>query len=206
VGIAERRERDREGIRRKILDAARHLFAEEGYARVTMRRIAQAIEYSVTTIYHHFKDKDDLVLALCHEDFGQLLGALRTAHLPVDPVERIRALGRAYTRFALAHPNHYRFMFMTPVTKPHPEGQPQMPGDLAFNLLREAVDAAQAAGRFRPGDPQAAAQVLWSAVHGVSALLITLPAPLWPNGPAAPDLVEQVIDVTTRGLMAEPAA
>ena len=76
MGITERREREREEVRKKILDAARELFEREGYDNVTMRRIADAIEYSPTTIYLHFEDKDDLVRALCHEDFGRLLEAL----------------------------------------------------------------------------------------------------------------------------------
>ena len=63
MGITERREREREEVRRKILDAARDLFATEGYENVTMRKIAEAIEYSPTAIYGHFEDKDDLVQA-----------------------------------------------------------------------------------------------------------------------------------------------
>jgi len=49
-----------------------------------------------------------------------------------------------------------------------------------------------------------AAQVMWMGVHGVAAALITLPAPHWPHGPAASDLVDQVIDNGLRGLMADP--
>ena len=115
MGITERREREKEEIRHKILDAARELFATEGYEKVTMRRIAEAIEYSPTTIYLHFEDKDDLVRALCHADFGRLLEAMQLAPASADPIEAIRQLGRAYCAFALQYPNHYRFMFMTPV-------------------------------------------------------------------------------------------
>ena len=117
MGITERREREKEGIRKKILDAARELFATEGYERVTMRKVADAIEYSPTTIYHHFEDKDDLVRALCVADFAQLLDAMQKAPAPADPVEAIRQLGRAYVAFAVQNPNQYRFMFMTPVAK-----------------------------------------------------------------------------------------
>ncbi len=87
MGISERRERERHEVRRKILDAARELFMIEGYERVTMRRIADAIEYSPTTIYHHFEDKDDLVNALCHEEFAQLLSALDLRDRAGDPVQ-----------------------------------------------------------------------------------------------------------------------
>jgi AcrR family transcriptional regulator len=203
MGITERREREKEEIRQKILDAARELFAAEGYEKVTMRRIAEAIEYSPTTIYLHFEDKDDLVRALCHADFGRLLDAMRLAPAPADPVEAIRQLGRAYCAFALRYPNQYRFMFMTPVGKEAKVGDLD-PGALSFGHLLDAVKSAIAQGRLRPIDPVTAAQVLWMGVHGVAAAVITLPAAHWPHGPAAPDLVDQVIDNGLRGLMADP--
>jgi AcrR family transcriptional regulator len=204
MGITERREREKEEIRHRILDAARELFAAEGYEKVTMRRIAEAIEYSPTTIYLHFEDKDDLVRALCHEDFARLLEAMRAAPVPEDPVETIRQLGRSYCAFALRHPNQYRFMFMTPVGKEE-RLEDGNPGELSFGHLLEAVKRAVAAGRLRAIDPVTAAQVLWMGVHGVASALITLPAPHWPHGPAAPDLVDQVIDNALRGLGAEGA-
>ena len=92
MGVIERREREREEVRRKILTAARDLFASEGYDRVTMRRIADAIEYSATTIYNHFEDKDDLVQALCQEDFDRLFQHLQETAPPADPVEAVRQL------------------------------------------------------------------------------------------------------------------
>jgi AcrR family transcriptional regulator len=204
MGITERRERQKEEVRHKILDAARELFAAEGYEKVTMRRVAEAVEYSPTTIYLHFEDKDDLVRALCHADFGRLLQAMETVARPKDPVEEIRQLGRAYCAFALESPNQYRFMFMTPVGKEE-KLEDGNPGDLSFGHLLDAVKRAVAAGRFRPIDPLTAAQVLWMSVHGVAAALITLPAPHWPHGPAAPDLVDQVLDNALRGLAAEKA-
>ena len=202
MGITERREREKEEIRHKILDAARELFAGEGYENVTMRRIAEAIEYSPTTIYLHFEDKDDLVRALCYADFGRLLQAMELAPRPGDPLEEIRQLGRAYCAFALDYPNQYRFMFMTPVGKTE-KLEDGNPGELSFGHLLDAVKRAIAAGRFRPIDPVTAGQILWMGVHGVAAALIALPAPHWPHGPAAPDLVDQVIDNGLLGLMAD---
>jgi len=204
MGIVERREREKEEIRRKILDAARELFATEGYEKVTMRRIAEAIEYSPTTIYLHFEDKDDLVRALCHADFGHLLEAMQLAPASADPVEAIRQLGRAYVGFALRYPNQYRFMFMTPVGKEE-KLEDGNPGDLSFGYLLEAVKRADAAGLLRPIEPVLAAQILWMSVHGPAAALITLPGECWPHGPAATDLAEQVMRNALRGLLAEPA-
>jgi len=199
MGIVERRERERFEVRRMILEAARSLFASEGYERVTMRRIADSIEYSPTTIYHHFEDKDDLVKALCEEDFSQLLQALASVAPPSDPVEAIKELGRAYCRFGLEHPNQYRFMFMTPNKVDEPE--PESPGHQSFDVLRRLVETAQRAGRLRPGNADTIAQVLWSSLHGAIALLTTLQPQHWPT-PAAPDLVEQVVENSIRGFLA----
>jgi AcrR family transcriptional regulator len=200
MGIIERREREREEIRTRILDAARELFASEGYEHVTMRRIAEAIEYSPTTIYNHFEDKDDLVRALCEDDFSRLLQVFREEEPPADPVEWIRRLARAYARFGLELPNHYRFMFMTPHKK---ENQcPPAPGDQSFEMLRTAVGRAMETGQLRPENVDTVSQVLWASLHGVIALLITLPPDLWPMVPAAEDLVDQAIENGIRGFLA----
>jgi AcrR family transcriptional regulator len=205
VGVIERREREKEEVRRKILTAARDLFASEGYERITMRRIADVIEYSATTIYNHFEDKDDLVHALCQEDFGRLFQHLQQTPPPADPVEAVRQLGLAYARFGTSYPNHYRFMFMTPGKFESLGDKDRSPGEQAFGLLHAAVTAAIEGGYFRKADVDTVAQVLWASMHGAIALLITLQPQHWPHGPAAPDLVEQVVDATIRGFLAEPA-
>ena len=198
MGITERRERERGEVRRKILDAARELFMAEGYERVTMRRIADAIEYSPTTIYNHFKDKDDLVNALCHEEFSQLFGALDLAAPARDPVAWIRQIGVAYASFGLANPNHYRFMFMTRIQDGH---QVSEPGRQSFDILRTAVARAIRSGAFAKGNVDTIAQVLWANIHGAVALLVTYKPTQFPGAPAAPDLIEQVLDNGIRGFV-----
>jgi AcrR family transcriptional regulator len=201
MGITERRERAREEIRTRILDAARELFDSEGYEHVTMRRIAEAIEYSPTTIYNHFEDKDDLVRALCEDDFSRLLEVFREEEPPADPVEWIRRLARAYARFGLELPNHYRFMFMT-AHKREDHG-PLSPGNQSYETLRMAVGRAIQTGQFRKADVDTVSQVLWASLHGAVALLITIPRDLWPVAPAASDLVDQTIENGIRGFLAE---
>ena len=198
MGIAERREREKQEVRRLIMDAARDLFMREGYERVTMRRIAEAIEYSPTTIYLHFKDKDELVQALCEEEFTQLLAAVSKVPPPADPVEAIRQLGMAYARFGLENPYHYRFMFMTPISRSH---TPSQPGVSSFVLLRDAVQRAVDSGAFVDGDVTHMAQVLWATLHGAVALLVTYEPGQFPHAPAAPDLVQQVCENALRGLL-----
>jgi AcrR family transcriptional regulator len=202
MGITERREREREEVRRKILDAARDLFMTEGYEHVTMRRIAEAIEYSPTAIYLHFEDKEDLVLALCRQDFGRLLAAMEKETPPADPIECLRELGRAYARFGLENPNHYRFMFLSPM-KPEHKAEPTDPGHQSYEVLRAAVTRAMERGALRPADPDTVAQVLWASIHGTVALLITMRPDCWPRPPAK-DLVEETIDAGLRAFRAQP--
>jgi AcrR family transcriptional regulator len=204
MGITERREREREEVRRKILDAARDLFAAEGYANVTMRKIAEAIEYSPTAIYGHFEDKDDLVEALCHEDFARLLAVFDEQTPLADPIERIRMLGRGYALFAQQNPNHYRFMFMTPAKFENPHDLSD-PGQQSFKRLLAAVEEAMAQGRLRAVDPVVVSQVLWASLHGAVSLLVTYKPEQFPCAAPPKDFVEQTCENTLRGFMAAEA-
>ncbi len=79
-----------------------------------MRKVAEKIGYTATTLYNHFEDKDALIRALCDADFGALHDSFRHIGRIADPIDRLRKLGQAYIEFALEYPSHYRFMFMTP--------------------------------------------------------------------------------------------
>ena len=176
MGPRERREREREEIRTKILDAARELFVAEGYEAVTMRRIADRIEYSPTAIYFHFRDKETLLREICDADFLTLAHEIAVVAQIADPIERLRAIGLAYFRFGMNYPNHYRLMFMTP----HPplgddhEIERGNPEEDAYALLKSIVAQAIAEGKFQKGitDVDLAAQTVWAGMHGVIALQI----------------------------------
>ena len=120
---ALRRQRERQETRRRILDAARDLFVNEGIENVTMRAIAERVEYTPTAIYHHFRDKDALLHELIRHDYHiHASHFAQLAKIP-DPLERLRRTGEAYVDFGLRNPSLYRFLFMVP----HPE----KPGDKA---------------------------------------------------------------------------
>ena len=202
MGITERREREREEVRRKILDAARELFATEGYENVTMRRIAEAIEYSPTTIYLHFEDKDDLVRALCHEDFGRLLEAMRWRRRLRGPRRGASASSAAPTRASRSqNPNHYRFMFMTPAARTS-NARGRRPGR---PVLRAPARRGEARDRGRPLPARSTRSPSPRCCGRASTASSPCSSPCrpdsWPHGPAAPDLVEQVIDNGLRGLL-----
>jgi AcrR family transcriptional regulator len=110
MGIKERQERDREAVQRAILDAARDLFVSEGYANVSIRKIAERIEYSPAAIYGYFPSKDDIFFALAEEGF-QLLGAPANPGGP-EPLDHLReAFWRLY-EFSKQHPQYFALMFV----------------------------------------------------------------------------------------------
>jgi AcrR family transcriptional regulator len=205
LGPKERREREREEIRTRILDAARELFAHEGVESVTMRRIADRIEYSPTAIYFHFRDKESLLAELCDCDFRNFAqGFTVIAQIP-DPVERLRAAGRAYVEFGLTNQSHYRLMFMTPkitndktttIVKGNPEED-------AYAFLKGIVDDLQAQGRLREDitDTDLAAQTIWAVIHGVISLEIAKGKDDWVELRSIDQRTEQVLDLVERGLL-----
>lgn len=105
MGIKERRVREREEMRRGILDAAHEIAEREGWQAVTIRRVAEEIEYSPPTIYEYFASKEQIVIELLREGFRQMLADMRAARdAHADPVEAVVAMGTAYWKFALKHP------------------------------------------------------------------------------------------------------
>ncbi|MEO8275246.1 MAG: TetR/AcrR family transcriptional regulator [Thermoanaerobaculia bacterium] len=206
MGTVERREREKVELRKKILDAARALFVEVGYEAVTMRKIAQAIEYSPTAIYLHFRDKKAVMQALCDADFLKLAKRFRKIAEVVDPIERLRQAGYAYAEFALRHPNHYRLMFMTPHPPHPPEDSAIEHGNRdqdAYAFVLWTVEEAIALGRLRPefDDAQLVAQIVWSAVHGWVSLRMTKCNEPWVDWRPQRKSIEAVIQVTISGIL-----
>lgn len=206
MGIAQRKEREKEDVRRKILDAAHDLFEQQGYENVTMRAVADAIEYSPTTIYLHFANKDALVEALCFEDFERLSAAMSSRPLPKNPIERMRALGRAYAAFGINNPNHYRFMFMTAGEWKNHARDEATPPSKSYAVLRDAVEQAMEEGYFKKDDIDLVSQIVWSAIHGVVSLLITFKPEQFPRAAPRPGLVEQSMEATLHGLLIDRKA
>lgn len=206
MGIEERRQRERDEIRERILDAARELFVECGFEGVTMRKVAERIEYSPTTIYLHFADKETLFRELCQADFAQLSGGFQKLALIADPLERLRECALAYIQFAVEHPNHYRLMFLTP----HPPvvGQDAMankgnPNEDAYAFLQQIVTSVMEAGLFRTeyNNSHLICQTLWATVHGVASLEITQKCDAWVDWAPLKDRSETMMKGILWGLL-----
>jgi AcrR family transcriptional regulator len=207
MGVKERREREKSETRDKILDAARELFVTEGYEGVSMRRVADKIEYSPTAIYVHFADKNELFHELCRQDFAHLQEVMKSADMPSDPVKRLRQIGRNYVEFGARFPHHYLFMFMTPHPKHEPDeedreimGNPEVD---AYALLKWAVQDAINAGCFleQVQDAELVSQTLWAAMHGVISLQIAKCHDPWVEWRPLQDRVEMMLDALLHGLL-----
>ena len=207
MGPHERRAREREEIRTLILDAARELFAAEGIEAVTMRRIAEKIEYSPTAIYFHFRDKEALLTELCNIDFRAFAQGFAKMAEIADPIERLRASGYAYIDFGLRNPSHYRLMFMTPKTVSSSEILRGDPTEDAYAFVKGIVVEIKAAGRFRPGltDVDLLTQVVWSGVHGLVSLEIAKCTDDWVDWRPMEERARVGIDMIIKGLMTEAA-
>jgi AcrR family transcriptional regulator len=116
MGIKERQERDREAVRRSILDAARELFVSEGYRNVSIRKIAEKIEYSPAALYGYFPSKDDIFYALAEEGFRVLHGAdtvtLDAQLAGLEPLERLKAIFWRLYEFSRQQPQYFELMFI----------------------------------------------------------------------------------------------
>jgi AcrR family transcriptional regulator len=209
MGIEEGRESEELGTRERILEAARELFIAEGYDGVSMRKISGKIEYSPTTIYAYFHDKDELFREICHEDFRRLAHSLIGLAQVTDPVERIKKIGLAYIEFGQKHPNHYRTMFMTPHPPILEEGAALAgkgnPEEDAYEFLRATVKEAMAAGVFREhlNDPDLVAQTLWAGAHGVISLYIAKCNDDWVPWRSLKKRTETMLDGMLQGLLKE---
>jgi len=178
MGVAQRRAREKDELRQKILGAAAELFVEEGYDNVSMRKIAERIEYAPSTIYLHFKDKVEMVANLCTETFGELDRCLQAIlDLGLPPLETLRKSLRAYIDFGREHPSHYIFVFCTPESlfRSIENSSSEVIygcGMSSFERLRAGLAECMAAGVIRNADVELIAQGTWLMVHGVTTGLV----------------------------------
>jgi AcrR family transcriptional regulator len=187
MGITERKSREKQALRERILDASRRIVMREGFGALSMRKIADAIEYSPATLYLHFQNRDEIARALCTEGYAQLLASLMPHAALADPAERLKALWRAYVAFGVEHPESYRLIFMEDPTylsaafeSAAQDGEDT--GDVAFRLVADAFDQLKLQGRMpAASDSGVCTEALWATMHGIVALRLT--CPVFPRAP-----------------------
>jgi AcrR family transcriptional regulator len=159
-------------LKRALTQAALSLVAERGPKGFTLTEAARRAGVSAAAPYRHFADKADLLATVAEQGFLELHAALRTtADTASDPAARLISIGRAYVRWAVDHPDHYRVMFGAGNDKAQYPSLAVVAGQTFGNLL-DAITRCQAAGILRGQEPSQFAGPLWSLVHGIASLAI----------------------------------
>ena len=168
MGVKERQEREREEVRARILEGARELFVSEGYRNVSVRKIAERIEYSPAALYGYFPSKDDLFFALAEEGFRLLHEFTLEIGPPRDPLDAVRQGFLRYYQFSRKYPEYFELMFVDRTV-------PRIGRDWerftfvhqtirrATETIQSAIDAGELHGSL---DAEVAFHILWAAVHG----------------------------------------
>lgn len=177
MGIQDRKRKQKENLKQSILDAAKKILVKEGYSSTSIRKIAAEIEFSPTTIYLYYKDKNDIIYALHQEGFELLKEKMKVLQLVSDPLERLKALGRAYIQFSLEQPEFYALMFIMkePLEFVRKECATNLwpEGIHLLDSLEATIQECQSQGYFPAIPSQLMAIQAWTTVHGLSALNTT---------------------------------
>lgn len=195
----ENGERQNGDLRRLILDTTRHLLVQEGYQNLSMRKIARAIDYSATSIYLHFDNKDALLHALIDEGMSRLYETLKQvcARHPQNCVDRLEALCRRFIQFGLDNPEYYEIMFLL-----HPERMERYPAEKYrrarrnLDVIAETLAAGSDEEVFAVEDPRVAASTVWASLHGAVSLLLAERLDIRIGAEA---FIESTIEQTIRG-------
>lgn len=197
----KRRERESSEIRRKIIEAARSLFLNQGYAEVSMRKIADQIEYSPTTIYHYFANKEAVVRELLVEGNTLFLQALQqrvdeAQAAGLNALDTLKTVSDAYVRFGTANPEYYNILFISNLESVSLVSLIDSGRFKGFELLEAGLKAAMEEGCIIQGDERLIARSVWSMLHGLTSLLLNFELPMAKSND---ELIAFTIDTFLRG-------
>jgi AcrR family transcriptional regulator len=204
MGSKERQQRVREATRRAILDAALELFVADGYAQVSIRNIANRVEYSPGAIYGYFPSKDDIFFALAEEGF-RLLGAKNVASIPSDdPLDDVRASVWRLYEFSKEHPQYFALVFLDSrvprISREYEQFAFMSEMKARFHVrVRRCTDEGCFPATLHPS---VAMRLLFAPVLGIAAMQLS--KRLMP-GEDADALARDAIDTTIAGLRAGAA-
>jgi AcrR family transcriptional regulator len=181
-------------LRIHILDAARSMVVRHGFDALSMRKLAEVVGYSPASLYLHFSGRDAIAHALGAEGHAWLLAALRSCDSIANHAERVRSMARAYVEFGLAHAAVYRLIFMqnaayTEAIFNHAAAS----GETVLSLFTRAFTSLN--------QGPAAAESLWTALHGIVSLNLTAAKHL---SPPTNTLIDSTLDLHLSGIRKKP--
>lgn len=170
MGISDRKEREKLEMKQRIIDAAMHMFLEEGYEKTSIRNIAERIEYSPGTIYLYYSDKDELLHEVQRLAFGKLYEFFLEKATSKSPFKRLEQITQAYIEFGHAQPELYDLMFIIRAPMNKVEEQGWKNGGACFHYLVETLIECVEKKLIRFTDVNVAALSIWGMVHGLVSL------------------------------------
>lgn len=173
MGVKERKERDRQEMRETILQSAHQLFVDKGFDDVSIRNIAEAIEYSPATIYLYFKDKNEIFYALHGEAFKKFNEFMMPLATIKDPFKRLIKMGELYMEFTFKFPKYYDIMFIMQAPMDcDKNSEDWKEGESAHCQLENVVKECQEQGYFKNKDFKTLSFLIWSTMHGMCSLAL----------------------------------
>ncbi|AYL94303.1 TetR/AcrR family transcriptional regulator [Mucilaginibacter celer] len=171
MSITERKIKEKEEMRKLILNGARKVFLENGYESASIRNIAEEISYSPSSIYFYFREKGEIFHELHEEGFRLLLNNMKVLEHVNDPFERLKAMGGVYIDFAIHNKDFYNLMFIVDAPlKKKEEDEPWRMGVKTLDFLIHVVRECIAAGKFQGLNAENLSFTILSALHGMCAL------------------------------------
>lgn len=170
MGIAERKIRQKEEVRTSILSAAWKLVAQEGWQALSIRKIADAIEYSVPVIYDHFQNKEAILQEFTSRGFRLLTADLeKSKSLILDPARQLEAMAYAYWEFAFRNKEYYQLMYG--LGMPTCEAMREMPELKVFSeTILQPIRALIDSSKNKKTDEKLKLQTFWSMLHGLISI------------------------------------
>ncbi|MBK9567842.1 MAG: TetR/AcrR family transcriptional regulator [Saprospiraceae bacterium] len=175
MGLTERKEREKIELKNLILEASRKILLANGQDGLSIRKIADEVEYSPATIYLYFADKDAILHELMEMGFGVMNGYMMDSYAEKDPIKRIHTIGHAYIRFGLENKDWYELMFNSDKPMKHIEKccEDWDQGMAMFAFLTQTCKEALNQLEIQDVESDILALHLWSSVHGLVNLYLT---------------------------------
>lgn len=189
MGTEERKEREKLEMKHKVIKTAMKLFLKDGIENVSIRKIADKIEYSPGALYSYFQDKGEILHAIHNEGFEKLYALQRSLDGIENPFERLTKMGRLYMQFAFENPDYYDLMFIAKgVAEKISEKKEWDAGQRSYDYLKDTVRECIEQGYLVESDIDSATFAIWGFVHGMAALIIRGRCAMLPD-----EVVKQIV-------------
>jgi AcrR family transcriptional regulator len=202
----KRREQAKEDLKAKILAAAQQIITQEGFAALSMRRLAEQIHYSAASLYLHFRSREQIAQELSEVGFRELFTMLSAAAGQKDLRERIEAVALAYVSFGLQHPETYRLIFQEDsayMAAAFAKSAPDSAANQSYELLVNLANDLRQEGLYK-GEASARkiAEMIWAALHGIISLRLACAG----FQSSAEEMAQMMVDTLVSGLLQQGCA